>query len=80
MSLDVMFNNIGILRQDRVTLSVDDLSITGPDVREFKDTPKALFLIFNSFEMFSIEKVFCLCFHMHIKVLQNLQRFGNYQT
>ena len=30
-----MINNIGILRQDHVTLSVDDLSITGPDVREF---------------------------------------------
>ena len=44
----------------------------------FKDTPKAFFLILNNFEFFSIEKAECLSFYMHIKFLQNLQRFGKY--
>ena len=39
-----------------------------------KDKPKAFFLILNTFEVFNIEKVYCLCFYMHIKFLQNLQR------
>ena len=57
------------------------LSIAGfLQCAQFKDTPKAFFLILNKFVFFSIEKVQCLCFYMHIKIIQNLQRFGNYQT
>lgn len=33
----VVLHNVGILRQDIVTLSLDDLTIAGPDIQEIGD-------------------------------------------
>lgn len=40
----VVLHNVGILRQDIVTLSLDDLTIAGPDIQEIGDPQQRLWL------------------------------------
>ena len=69
-----------ILPIRRKTLSNQSINQSINQVRFFrltvKGTSKTLFLNLNSSEFFSIEKMKCLSFYMHMKFLQNLQRFG----
>ena len=44
----------------------------------FKDTLMAFFIILNNFEFLAQKKGYVYSFYMHIRFLQNLQRFDNY--